>query len=955
MPMPLEKWQERLERHFDSLACMRASSGLPIFALEHGLNDDELEEMSTLLRSRLAASLPLRSHWLAWVVYATEEGYAYTGEEYWRSFEEHTPDWEFQHRNRIRNWFTKFQKNYDGVVPSGIWAGQFRIIAWPITHAVLPRYLQRYFAKALYDLRFRLAGLTSIEPAAIGRVIAANVYHSSTRFEEFLQQEELVGRIVLALLHKDPREGEEPLLPSTLERIVGDLEQVRHAREWLKETSRVVSDRFKGIGRGDWPRGYHTGSASGGGFQEREPRPDIRPDLLLRYVGNDSWTLVIDIPSFKSLAVLNAEIREFLKRTRCSLNGGEGKRPAGWIMSGNRRAVLKNWPDPEKPLVCFEQNQPIVDQLLESESRMSSGPVWLFRVGRDGIAREITGRIVRPGFNYIIATKDDIADLRDGMSPCSIDCHGIESIRISVPQDVSAEYIHWLNDLGLELARTIRVWPAGLPGRNWDGEGRSEWLTTEKPCFGIVHDHPVDFYVLSLDQGTSTVVHAGAVGHPTFIQLPCLDSGMHRLTVRAQRSAALKGIANTPAHEGFIELRVREPEPWIPGTAPHAGLIVTGDPHDASLDTLWDNKYDLSVIGPENRSVTATVILEDGKGDEIFTGQVYAPLDLPITPENWRKSFAKFLEREQCEWRHLEASAGVLKIIGQELGEFSIRFEHEALPLRWVRRQDQGKLTVRLIDDTGQEDSSPKCLYFSLEEPVKIVRPDAADLLTGIEVQPPGGLFVAQCGNHRDTIMVSLGLTAAGFEGLGVTSNYSSVRDDPATLVKVFRILDYWSSARLTGFISNSRQKHVVDGLLNAIYGALCGANWARAETKFVANPTALWAARNLQAEIGQCGGFSSVLHRDATTIESNIAAITAWYTDLAKRYGVCRDPKLCEFAIKLASQPHRLPRSFPNDLEESLDRLKKYPALLRGARFAALLCANHDSDGRTMIPRWQE
>jgi hypothetical protein len=26
--------------------------------------------------------------------------------------------------------------------------------------------------------------------------------------------------------------------------------------------------------------------------------------------------------------------------------------------------------------------------------------------------------------------------------------------------------------------------------RAWDGEGHTEWLTTESPCFGIVHDHP---------------------------------------------------------------------------------------------------------------------------------------------------------------------------------------------------------------------------------------------------------------------------------------------------------------------------------------------------------------------------------------------------------------------------------------------------------------------------------
>jgi len=317
--MPLEKWQEHLERHFAALAESRAESGFPIFALEHGLTDSELEEIASQLHTRLIAGSRLSPHWLLWAIYAAERGYAYSGGEYWQSFEENTPGWEYKDRYKLPGWFAKFQKAYNGVTPSGPWAEQFRIIAWPITHAVLPRYLQKHFAKALYDLRFRLAGLTSIEPAAIGRMIAANVYHSSTRFEEFLQQEELVGRIVLALLHQDPREGEEPLLPSTLERIAGDLEQVRHARDWLKETSRVVTDRFRGIGRGGGPRGYPVGPDPGGRYQEREPLPDIRPDLLLRYAGSDTWTLVIDIPSFKSIAALDADIRQFLKQTRCSL------------------------------------------------------------------------------------------------------------------------------------------------------------------------------------------------------------------------------------------------------------------------------------------------------------------------------------------------------------------------------------------------------------------------------------------------------------------------------------------------------------------------------------------------------------------------------------------------------------------------------------------------------------
>ena len=47
-------------------------------------------------------------------------------------------------------------------------------------------------------------------------MIATNVSHVTTRFEQFLQQEELVGRIVLSILHRDPRQGEEHFYPRRL-------------------------------------------------------------------------------------------------------------------------------------------------------------------------------------------------------------------------------------------------------------------------------------------------------------------------------------------------------------------------------------------------------------------------------------------------------------------------------------------------------------------------------------------------------------------------------------------------------------------------------------------------------------------------------------------------------------------------------------------------------------------
>ena len=128
MQVPLERWQEKLDLHFRELAGKREGFGLPLFAIEHGLTDDELEQVGELLREHLSERKRLETYWLLWVVYATEIGYHYTGDEYWQSFQEQTPGWESHHRYALRRWFGKFQQTYHGFEPSGLWAEHFTSI-----------------------------------------------------------------------------------------------------------------------------------------------------------------------------------------------------------------------------------------------------------------------------------------------------------------------------------------------------------------------------------------------------------------------------------------------------------------------------------------------------------------------------------------------------------------------------------------------------------------------------------------------------------------------------------------------------------------------------------------------------------------------------------------------------------------------------------------------------------
>lgn len=929
----LDYWQERLERHFEALKISRSQSGLPLFALEHGLNSADTEEISIKLRARLKSGAQLGPHWLLWTVYAAEQGYTYEGGEYWQSFEEATPGWDNTDRYRISAWFSRFQKNYNGFKPYGHWASHFRIIAWPITHAVLPRYLQRQFAQTLYALRFELARLKTIEPKAIGCLLATNVYDASTRFEQFLQQEELVGRLVLALLHQqDIGEGEEPLLIATLDRIVCDLETIRNAHDWIRETSRVVSDRFKGLGKA---KDFYSSNLvlENATNVDNEVCPDIRPDLCLYYRGKGAWDLQIDIPSFRDIAALSPNIREFLKQTRCLLNGSSVRKPGGWLLSGRRQAVLKEWPDPEQPLIDFEKPNGVMAHLLENECLMEKGPYWLFLLGKDGIARAITSLTIRPGYEYIVASRSSYEDLLEDMETCAINCLGINAIHMFVPQEPSEAWVKWLKNKGFTIARTIHVWPAGLPGRRWDGEGKSEWLTTERPSIGIVSDHHVETYQVSLNDKESLVVNAGKPGSPTFIQLSELPPGRHFLTIRAQHNGSISG--RVTFHEGYLGLSVREPNPWMPGSASHVGLIVSVDPHDTALDAFWENECALSVFGPPSRQVTPYVSLQNAGEEELFNAQVCDPLELPITPAIWRKRFSDFLRREKCEWDYLEASSGMLVLDGGDLGRYSMRFEHEVLPLRWVIRQNDEGLSIRLVDDTGQRYDEPECYFFEMEQPRVGRRLNLSEAIKDQPVKSPGGLFVVKTSEYRSAVIVSAGLTGIGLEGLGVHPTHGHISSEPQAIFELLNELRCWYTARVTGYLAGARRLQVTNRLMLGVLGIMAGWDWSRAEEKLIKGGDLSYYMDRLHSLALKKSGFASAVRLKAPLVIGGQDALTVWYFELSKRFAICFDEELCNFVVDLASRPHSLPSLYLESLPDLIRRALSHKDLIRGARLA--------------------
>ena len=435
-----------------------------------------------------------------------------------------------------------------------------------------------------------------------------------------------------------------------------------------------------------------------------------------------------------------------------------------------------------------------------------------------------------------------------------------------------------------------------------------------------------------------------------------LPAGIHTLTVKAQSSASLNAITSLSDAEGFVQLHVREPEPWVPGVVSHPCLIATLDPHDADLDGFWRNEVNLSVLGPEGRTVSGTVSLTGRDGGEILSERIGSPMELPVKPEVWRNKFGQFLKHERHTWSYLEAATGSLIITGEELGRYTFQFEHDVLPLRWVLRRDHHNIDLRLIDETDEEETALSILFFSMKHPLKEERRAPDEALKGSVVPTPGGLFHAQRGEHCATVIVSTGQATRSFKDLSITPVFSDSRKDSSDLVLCLQRLESWNNARLYGPLVGVRQETVMDGLLGEIYRRLCGTSWISRESAFRKNPKDRRTVEALQHSVERYTGFASALRKGSAKMEGNMSIASQWYADMAQRYKVSTKRRLCDFALRVASQPHHLFETFDaNEMRNLLKQVKNRPAIVRGARLLALLSANRDhSQPVRMLPRWK-
>lgn len=955
MQLELADWQTRLARHFTELQRRRSSEApdRPIFGLEHGLGDAEVKDLSSAIRAHIQHRGPCLDHRLPWVVYASEFGYVYTGDEYWQTFEARTPGWD-RHGDRhwIRRCFGDFHQCYGGARPTGAWARHFSIICWPITHAILPRDLQRQLAHLLYDLRYALSPEVLESPRQLGELIAARSWNTSSRFQQLTEEPLFVGQIAAALLLQGNGIASSLINPFTLARISADLDRERRARAWLRGARESAQRRveFQHI-RG---QGIEHGVANRGMAEKAKSRTTLglEPRLILHPLEGGVWQVRLELPDLSGLPLRFPDLKNVLLNSRCWVSGSSGRRkPGAWLLYGPQSVTLVKWPRHDEPLLQFENPPPELDHLLRTECLLRPGPIWLFKVSSDGLACELKGATVRPGQRYVALLEEGRnLPTHPQVTPVRVDCEGVQAFELHLHETIGPELGEALTALGIPEAGTVRVWPAGLSPAGWDGEGVAEWLSTDRPCVGIRADHYVETF--SLDVGGDRIdISPSALGVPIFVELPQLDPGIYALHVTASDQRG-----ETVAASGSLQVHIREPRVWASGGNSQGGLLVIVDPTVPTLEQLWEGDVNLEVHGPASRRVQCDIaFFERGSGQPLLQRQL-PPLTLPIDHSTWQGHLDRhFKKPTEVQNLYDLAHSCLIQLRAGELGTFTLAAERDFSPLRWAVRRTRDGIFLRVLDDSGAERAPQVSLYqFETPDIERLLDVSSFDRAEGGIAS--AGLYVARVADYVRSVVIPAEVHT--LQDLRFEPRLSSRKRTAAVILEVIRIVELWAGARSTGnLFSLLRRRDVLLAFVREIFRLVAGDRWGEVEHALRARgarptPQLVGGLIKKQEEIElseQVSAMARDLARRTPYERTQSLAV------LANRYLHLQVPRrridrgentdssllwLSEFALRLASCSKNTVTWAGDNLCQAVSHLLEAPSLARSARFMVFAVA---------------
>ena len=852
----MQSAHEQLSEHFETLRDGRGEC--PVYFLEHGLNPSEIEDLVGIVSSSCTAhaisSHVWRFQYFPLLIVATEVGYTYRGpgKDFWPNLEQRLATTiTFGDRRALSVLFSEAAKRFGGVArPETPWAINFPHIAWPITHALLPREFHRLFAQTLAELPQQHMDVTQ-DDALVSAVRHAGRNYGGERFRALLADRNLVVALTRPFLGIDA--DNVPLTLDALARIKHDLHKdgiaardIKLARRLRKRAEIRNATRKKGV-------------------VCQETNNDIvkRTGVLyLRHRKPKEIHMEVVLPAFPPDIVVRA--RETLRRRRFApkLWGVSSRVPSDQILAGLPFAVggvksLADLPEPLLPELESLTIDPAVKAELEQYHVDLSPPLLFLEGASKSVARQVRGGIVTVGRTYWLLVSS--ATITTAMSVRVIGRLGdMSCIRIDPEDETDRAF---LERTGIAIRFGTYVQWVGDPPAHEDAE---------------IPDYRV---------GDAIVLQAKRVP-PDGASLVQKESGT-RATVKSSDLVSLSNGAGARVLDLMAEGHTDQIRYTVNSETPTQELcwinLENGEP---SLDSLLGRACVLRIGGLTSIGGLRLTVSLTGDDISVSCSKRLPPLPAIVGPTD--PIWDRLLTERTRDLLRTRAAIQLRAVVGGLAAE-EWHLERRLRPCWWEGDGDDR----RLVTETDE-------VAFGVVSPLQpTAEPDCSQAKSGAE----GRLFVPTSAGAA-----SLGPTGE-FAGLFVAPSKIELRLPPLDRPRLLRssgshnrglgtqqlttAMLRWRLADAEGPLAEIRRRQIAAELEQWLVRSVCGDVWADVEDSIDAPHPSQWVGFVVQCKHASVGYDSYVeltpteelAFREIAAQQLQIAVPEIWLNSLGARW----------------------------------------------------------------------
>jgi len=942
--MTVPDWHKKLFDHFAVLQSKRQLD-IPIFAIEHDLDEDELIQLKTDLLNVLKLNqVPNDVNYLPWVVYCTERGYEYSGDDYWPTFKEKTDNWVDNHHNRnfIKNCFLRFEKDFRAVVPTGDWATHFNIISRPIINSILPKDIQFSLLRILIDISFSLTKIHLEDINLLGKKIQENSWNSNSRFQTFAQNTALLGQFTRALLDSSSNLNSLLISEKTFARIEFDLSSEEKNKIFLTR----IREKIKPLKLS----GIRTRPFTG----DRENIEDfysgnnkilsVKPSFYLSPCEDNSWNIILHIPVMTFILKWSAKFTKLLNEGRVNIPNSDKSNPfpAKNLLYHDNEFNLLKWPDINKPLIEFAFRGEVQYE-INLENIYENTELFCFYLANQNEAVYVSHKMLESDKSYIFLYNNlKIDEFLKDCDEIPLNCKNIKARKVEI-KNIS---LNVLNELGFNVLRNISFKPIAYPTSNNDYVGVYEYSLRENPTFILISDTKINKLKLELyDNQLLYTIELIDINpnEKKIIQLSSLKVGNYSLKMETEIFHE-NALLHT---NGLIEIYIRDEENSSQKIQTPLQFFVS--PNSPSLEDFWEMKCRIKILGPKNYNITPEISLLD-KNSQIIYNHRLSKTKLPIEENSWSEQFLNFRRNNNRIGTIYENTySSILSFSEPNLGSVKQIFERSFVPIRWMLKHSNDGYWIKLI--TGSENFDKINIYkYDFKTPNTKHDLIVEQFMQFNATEKKGGLYLAESENVKIGF-VAPPLDTKTLQDLIIPVDNLNLPRNTDDIIKIIDIINLWSSARQSGSqLAFLNQVNVYYRLTESLFRSICGDKWVKQEKAIIENLPLQFIKyklipllNNQRIEKYLNDKFENILN---DFVESDIVDKVEFLQHMLSNLYIFREFKYfkkmyesynmsltANFILKLASSPQNLMDFDKSMIDIGIKCILEHPILLRIAR----------------------